>query len=442
MAAVLTLVGAALAFGSLSSAASGRDDLPVASHTTAVTGSVQPRLLSGGPVMGFDNWYVDYCRTTEREVLAQARDLVRSGLAAAGYNTVIVDDCWMAAKRTASGQLTWNRAKFPEGIPALSARIHAMGLKFGLYEDAGLRTCGLLPGDLGHYSTDTRTFKSWHVNLVKIDMCQFPKGSTYSQVAADFAQFGRDLAAAGIEYDEELPVRALVQYGDTSPEYLQAVEASSAGATMWRITPDERSAGRIAVYEQTRELIPPGIGLQRPVTNLAGTFANMVIRGFAVDLPLAAYARPGHWNDLDVLMAGNPNYRFSKSQAITQMSIWAELASPLIMSTDIGTLSRTLLADLKNPAMIDIDQSGSQGREITSQGPVIAVGKRDPLGGTALLLVNMSGRAATFDVPLSRLGFRGSSVSVKNIWTRGQWTATGTFQFVVPALSASLLQVR
>jgi alpha-galactosidase len=435
VAAVITFVGAALAVVLLSSAVSGTANLPAHSRHAQATGYVNP-------VMGFDNWYVDHCGITERQVLSEARELIRTGLAAAGYKTVIVDDCWMASQRTPNGQLTWNRATFPDGIPALAAKIHAMGLKFGLYEDAGLRTCDMLPGDLGHYSTDAHTFKSWHVDLVKIDMCQFPPGSTFSQVTADFTQFGKDLAAVGIPYEEELPLKALVDFGDTSPLYLQAVKASSAGAAMWRITLDERTNGLIAVYQQKDELVPRGIGLKRSLSRLAGTFANMVIRGFAVDLPLAAYARPGHWNDLDVLMAGNPRYRFTKSESVTQMSIWAELASPLILSTDLATLSPSLLADLKNPAMISIDQSGRQGREITSQGPVIAVGKPDPLGGTALLLVNVSSRATAFDVPLSRLGFHVPSVSVTNIWSGARWTATRTFRLELPAESALLMQVR
>lgn len=392
-----------------------------------------------GPVMGFDNWYLDYCQTTESQVLAEARALVRTGLAATGYKTVIVDDCWMAPQRTRSGQLTWNKATFPTGIPALAAKIHAMGLKFGLYEDAGLRTCSMRPGDLGHYATDARTFKSWHVDLVKIDMCQFPKKSTYSQVVADFTQFGKDLAAEGIKYNEELPVKALIDFGDGTPQYMQAIKMSSATAAMWRVTPDLRISDQLFVMEQKREALANN-ALGFPLTNLLGTYANMVIRDLAVDLPLARYARPGHWNDLDVLLAGNPNYGWTKSQAVSQMSIWAELASPLIVSTDLARLSPALLADLKNPEMISIDQSGRQGRKITSQGPLIAVGKRDPLGGTALLLVNVSARARWFNVPLTRLGFHASSLKVTNIWSGASWTATGRFRYKIAAQSATLFQ--
>lgn len=435
MAALITLAGTGLALFSLLSAGPETADSATVTHNGPVTGYVSP-------MMGYDNWYLDYCRTSEGEVLAEARALISTGLAAAGYKTVIVDDCWMAARRTPSGQLTWNTATFPDGIPALAAKIHAMGLKFGLYEDAGLRTCALRPGDLGHYSTDARTFKAWHVDLVKIDMCQFPKRSSFRQIAADFTQLGKDLAAAGIAYSEELPVKALIDFGDASPQYVQSLKISSALAAMWRVTPDERTSSRFSAIERKHELIPNEKALDVSLTDLVGTYANMVLRDFAVDLPLAAYARPGHWNDLDVLLPGNPNYRWTDAQAVSQMSIWAELASPLIVSTDLATLSPALLADLKNPAMIAIDRSGRQAHEITSQGPVIAAGKPDPLGGTALLLVNTSPRAIRFDVPLTRLGFQAASLSVTNIWSGASSTVTGRFRFEVPAESASLFQVR
>jgi alpha-galactosidase len=428
MAALITLTVTGLTVFSLSSATRETSGL------ASVTGS--------GPVMGYDSWYLGYCATSESQVLAEARELVSTGLAAAGYRTVIVDDCWMADKRTPSGQLTWDRATFPGGIPALAAKIHAMGLRFGLYEDAGLRTCQLRPGDLGHYSTDASTFKSWHVDLVKIDMCQFPAGASFSEIDADFTRFGKDLAAAGVAYDEELPVKALIDFGDASPQYTQALKASSAVAAMWRVTPDERSSARIRAIDAEREAPAHDKGLDVSLSHLVGTYANMVIRDFAVDLPLASYTRPGHWNDLDVLLAGNPNYRWTDSQSASQMSIWAELASPMIVSTNIATLSPALLADLKNRAMIAIDQSGRQAREITSQGPVIAVGKPDPLGGTALLLVNMSPRASTFDVPLTQLGFRAPSVTVTSIWSGASRRLTGRFICEVPAESAVLLQVR
>jgi alpha-galactosidase len=436
---LITLAGAVLAV----CAAVRVVDVPVA-DANRIRSVV---MNDGGPVMGYDNWYLDYCRNnSQSRVLSEARALVSTGLATAGYKTVIVDDCWMASQRTSDGQLTWNTASFPNGIPWLAAKIHAMGLKFGLYEDAGARTCAQLPGDLGHYSQDARTFKSWHVDLVKIDMCQFPKGTSYDQEVTDFTELGAELASNGIAFDDELPVRALIDFGDTSPQYLRAVQISSGLAEMWRVAVDERTSVNLGRVQRQQELLRLPDGHEISLTGLVGTYANTVIRDFAVDLPLASYARRGHWDDLDVMVPGNPNYGWTTSQDQSQMSIWAEMASPLIVCTDLQTLSPDLLADLKSRAMIAIDQSGRQGREVANQGSVIAVAKPDPLGGTALLLVNVSPSASTVDVPLTQLGFHGAGVSddvkVENIWTGHSWTATGTLRYAMSGESAVLLQVR
>jgi alpha-galactosidase len=435
MAVFVTLVASALATISLSSVAPETANFAIATNGP-VTG------YDSGPMMGYDGWYLDYCgRTNEAQVLSEARALVRTGMAALGYKTVIVDDCWMAANRTADGQLTWNPSKFPHGIPWLAAKIHAMGLKFGLYEDAGLRTCSLLPGDEGHYSQDVRTFKSWHVDLVKIDMCQFARGTTYDQIVEDFTELGRDLAAAGIAFSDELPVKALIDYGSNSTQYMQAVQLSSDVAAMWRITVDERTSSRLGVIQRQRELLQLGNGRAIPLTGLVGIYANTVIRDFVVDLPLAAYARRGHWNDLDVLVPGNPNYPMTYGQTLTQLSIWAEMASPLIVCTDLDTLSPRLMADLKSREMIAIDQSGRQGQEIAIQGSVIAVGKPDPLGGTALLLVNISPTASRLNLSLSKLGFHGASLKFTNIWSGHSWTVHGRLRYKLAPESAVLFQV-
>jgi alpha-galactosidase len=372
---------------------------------------------SSGPPMGYNNWSLTHCSgLSESEIMSQAQALVNTGLAAAGYNTVVIDDCWMAAQRTTTGQLTWNTTKFPDGIPAVIAKLHAMGLKAGLYEDAGLRTCALLPGDLGHYGTDAATFASWGVDYVKIDMCQFPKGTTFSRIVSDFTQLGSALAASGrsMAYIQELPVKALVDYGWSSPQYRQAIKASAAQATAWRVSRDER---------------------------MKDSYSSTVMTHLAQDLPLYKNARAGHWNDLDMLLAGNPNYGWTDSQAISQMSIWAGLASPLMISTDLTTLSPALLADLENPAMIAIDQSGVQGHLVTSQGPIEAVRKPDPQGGTALLLVNTSGTRSTFDVPLSRIGVRTGNILVTNIWSGSSFRAINKLRYTVRAHSAALLQL-
>jgi alpha-galactosidase len=187
--------------------------------------------------MGYNPWYEYGVNATESVILQQAQLLVSSGLAAAGYNSVNLDDGWMAAKRSASGALTWNTARFPRGIPWLAAQVHSLGLKFGIYEAIGSRTCQDLPGSYGHYAQDAKTFAQWGVDFAKIDNCGgLPAKTSVNALAADYQSFGAALKTAdpAIVYSEELPV----SYVGTSG-FMPAVKASASFANMWRVTSDE-----------------------------------------------------------------------------------------------------------------------------------------------------------------------------------------------------------
>ena len=235
------------------------------------------------PVMGYNTWYQFGAGVTESAVLKQADYLVSSGLAAAGYDTVNLDDGWLASSRASDGSLTWDATKFPHGIPWLASQIHALGLKFGIYEAIGTRTCQGLPGSGGttasdsHYAQDAATFAAWGVDFVKIDECGgLPSGTTLSSLTAAFEQYGADLRADNpdVVYSEELPIYELGQSGFT-----QAVQSSSAFASMWRVAADESPANPAS---------------------------DTILGHLAADLHLHGFAGAGHWNDLDMLVPGAP----------------------------------------------------------------------------------------------------------------------------------------
>lgn len=363
------------------------------------------------PVMGYNTWYQYGAGATEADVLAQARYLVSSGLAAAGYDTVNLDDGWMATARTGSGALTWNTARFPDGIPALASQIHALGLKFGIYEAIGTRTCQNLPGSGGttaagsHYAQDAATFAAWHVDFVKIDECGgLPSGTTLSSLTAAFRQYGADLKAdnSSVVYSEELPIYVLGQSSFTT-----AVQSSSTFANMWRVAADESPADP----------------------------ASATILGhLAAGLHLHAFAGPGHWNDLDMLVPGTPAahpFGWSLADEQSQLSVWAEQASPLLVSTDLTTLTAAGLAALKNPDIIAIDQSGSQPATAITSGHIEAVVKKAD-GGEAVLLANLGTGSGSGTFTLSQLGISTAQATGYNVWKN----QTTTFSGVTVTLAA------
>ena len=105
-----------------------------------------PRMLAATPPMGWNDWAHYQCGFTAQTILANAKALVRTGLAADGYDTVTIDDCWMQKNRDAEGNLQANPDRFPHGMKPVVQAIHRMGLKFGIYEDAGYATCGGFAG--------------------------------------------------------------------------------------------------------------------------------------------------------------------------------------------------------------------------------------------------------------------------------------------------------
>ncbi|HEX7476186.1 MAG TPA: glycoside hydrolase family 27 protein, partial [Polyangiales bacterium] len=130
--------------------------------------------------MGWNSWNTFQCNMDEALIKQIADTFVSSGMQAAGYEYVNIDDCWMDG-RDSSGKLRWNTSKFPSGIPALADYVHGKGMKLGIYETPNTATCvglygninpAVAVGSLGHETTDAQTFASWGVDYLKYDLCQ------------------------------------------------------------------------------------------------------------------------------------------------------------------------------------------------------------------------------------------------------------------------------
>jgi alpha-galactosidase len=411
-----------IAAGTVLAVTGGAVAMPHTAHA-----SVTP---DGPPVMGYNPYYWSPAGVTEAVALQQARLLVSTGLAKAGYDGVFLDDGWLAAARTASGQLTWNTADFPDGIPSLAAQVHALGLKFGIYESAGPVTCKNLPGSRGYYTTDARTFASWGADFVKIDQCGWPQSYSLAARTTDFKNYGTTLKAANpdIVYSEELPVA----YAPGTTNWVTAIRASASFANMWRVADDERPTASAAA---AAILSHPPAGEQA-----TATAASTILGHLADDLHLHGFAGPGHWNDLDMLVGASPLFGWTLTQQESQLSVWAEEASPLILSADVATLTAAELQALKNPYMIAIDQSGAQAPHSYVSGTVEALVKPYPGGGHAVLLANLGTAAGASRFPLADLGVSGPTVHIYDIWS-GKTVVMNHFAYYLRPNQTALLRV-
>ena len=376
-------------------------------------GSASYNGLALTPPMGFNDWYQYRCTITEDAAIANGRAMVSSGLAKLGYKYVNLDDCWMAATRASDGQLQADPTRFPHGIKWLADQLHAMGLKLGVYESIGTTTCQRLPGSAGHYQQDADTFASWGVDLLKFDYCGVASGtdpsSDYTEMSQDLLNTGRPIVFSG-----EAPIAAH-NAKPSDPQYLPLVSLSSKISNMWRVAPD-----------------------------LTTDFASTVFGHLEEDLPLAGYAHPGAWNDLDMLVTGNSTFNWTAAQQQTQMSIWAELSSPLIVSTDLTTMSDATKQILSNSGVIAVDQDslGKQGRLIAQQGAVYLVAKPLANGDVAVLMVNTSSVPQPASTTAHAAGVHAADAyDVRDLWANTTRESAGEIAATVPPNSALLYRV-
>jgi hypothetical protein len=368
--------------------------------------------------MGWNDWSYYQCNINEKLILDQGAALVSSGLAKKGYDTVTTDDCWMQS-RDAKGVLVANPTTFPDGMKYVGDRLHAMGLKFGIYEDSGTSTCGGYPGSLGHYQQDANTFASWGVDYVKLDGCNVPSvaGQTDAQTYIQaYNQFSQALLGAG---------RPMV-FSDSAPAYFQGtsdwqsvISASSKIANLWREGADT------------------ALGQESGASKWSAIAYN-----YSYNEPLGQYAGPGHWNDPDFLLAGDSGLTTTETQS--QMSLWAEMAAPLISSTDLTKLSPEALAVLGNDRIIAVDQDplGVQGR-IVQQGTGYDVLARPLAGGdVSVVLFNKGTSSQTISTTAATAGLTGSGPFTLTDLVSGQNYATnGALSADVPAHGTAMYRV-
>ncbi len=193
--------------------------------------------LAATPPMGWNDWYQYQCKVSDAIVRANVDALVKSGMRAAGYKYVNIDDCWQG-KRDAQGFIHPN-SRFPD-MKALADYIHSKGLKFGLYSSPGPTTCTGYSGSYQHEKQDAETYAKWGVDFLKYDWCSAGKVYRPDQMQAAYRKMHDALVDTGRPI-----VFSLCQYG------LEGVWrwGASVGGNMWRTTNDiGGDYNRISLY--------------------------------------------------------------------------------------------------------------------------------------------------------------------------------------------------
>ncbi|MFA9392347.1 MAG: glycoside hydrolase family 27 protein [Prolixibacteraceae bacterium] len=278
------------------------------------------------PPMGWNSWNIYACDITEQLVREVADAFVERGLKDAGYEYIVIDDCWQI-ERDELGFIVADSVKFPSGIKALADYIHSLGLKFGIYSDAGWKTCGGRPGSRGHEYQDAMKYAEWGVDYLKYDWC-FTDGlkaeGAYLTMREALAASGRPILFSMCEWGNSKPWEWAAEVGH-----------------MWRTTGD--------ICAQWEGQMTHGTWT---------AWSAMTI--LDMQEGLREYAGPGHWNDPDMMEVGN---NLTNSEDRAHFSMWCMIAAPLIAGTNIQTASDAVIEVLTNNEAIAINQDalGVQG---------------------------------------------------------------------------------
>ena len=376
--------------------------------TSTASASAEANGLAPTPPMGWNDWYSTYCGVSAQLVEQTAREMVSNGMKAAGYDYVNIDDCWMAPSRDSSGNLVADPTRFPGGITPVADYVHSLGLKLGIYEDAGTSTCAHFPGSFGHEAQDAATFASWGIDFVKYDRCNIP----YSGFPGESEQ----------QAQQTLYTRMSNALKATGREIVFSMCNPDPGDDPWQWG-------------------APISNLWRTTTDIEDNFGS-ILATFEGTVGLFGDAGPGAWNDPDLLQIGNGGS--SRLEYTSEFSLWAEMSAPLIASTNIAALTPAELAVYENPNVIAVDQDplGVPGAPISSAHGLWVLAKRLTGGGRAVVLFNSTNTAATIATSAAAVGLRARHIyRLHNLWTNAVTQASGAIRAFVPGHGVAMFTV-
>ncbi|KAJ6512538.1 glycoside hydrolase family 27 protein [Mycena sanguinolenta] len=280
--------------------------------------------------MGYNTWNAYHCNINETVILETAALIKASGLADVGYNYVNVDDCYSEKQRNSNGDIVADKNRFPSGMKSLTDRIHSLGLKAGIYSDAGWFTCALYPGSYQNEERDAKLFsEAWGFDLLKYDNCAVPFDEiTRENIIGRYTRMANAIAAQAKASGKPPLVLSLCEWGKQEP-WLWARRLGQSWRTTGDITPNWPSVADII--------------------NRNSFYAS------ASDFY-------GH-NDLDMLEVGNGDLTYEEAK--THFTVWSFLKSPLLIGTHLADASSETLEILKNTEIIAINQDPVVGTAVT-----------------------------------------------------------------------------
>ncbi len=343
------------------------------------------------PPMGWNSWNNFGCRISAKLIMEMADAMVTSGMRDAGYEYIVIDDCWQVG-RDSVGNIVVDPEHFPDGMKPVADYVHSLGLKFGIYSCAGSKTCQGRPGSRGYQFQDARQYAAWGVDYLKYDWCY----NEDQNAKAAYKTMSDALKACGRPI-----IFSICEWGDSEPwKWGEGI------GHLWRTTPDIRP-----LYEA--KINWGGMGF-------------MTI--FDAQADLWRHAGPGHWNDPDMLDVGNGSLTYDENK--THFTLWAMMAAPIMAGNDLRNMPDDVKEILTNPEVIAINQDslGNQAIRFIDMGDHEIWFKRLQNNEVAICFVNRSELPWKLnynwaDIAIHHQGsiyFNRETYSLYNVWEQKQ----------------------
>jgi alpha-galactosidase len=368
------------------------------------------------PPMGWNSWNCWGLSVDEQKVISSAKVYIEKGLVNHGWAYINIDDGWeipkeQEPKRYPDGTIITNE-KFPD-MKRLGDNLHTMGLKFGIYSSPGPLTCGNYTASYQYELNDAKSYAQWGVDYLKYDWC------SYDGIAKDTSLAERKkpyfvMRDALNKVNRDI-VYSLCQYG-MSNVWRWGAEV---GGNLWRTTGD-----------------------------ITDTWESMSGIGFS-QVDMAQYAKPGNWNDPDMLVVGwvgwGPNLHPSKltpDEQYTHISLWCLLASPLLIGCDLERLDEFTINLLTNDEVLAINQDplGNQATPIIKDGNIQVWMKSLADGNQAMGIFNLGDSTMQYNLDLTKLGLT-EAVLLRDLWRQTNLgTFTGSYSAGIPSHGVTLVK--
>ncbi|WNM30921.1 alpha-galactosidase [Streptomyces sp. Li-HN-5-11] len=406
--------------------------------------------VAATPPMGWSSWSYLRKNPTEANIEAEAQAMSTSGLVAAGYHYVNIDDFYYLNPSTtvdSYGRWVVDSTKFPHGMAAVASYVHGLGEKFGMYLTPGIPVAAYnqntpIEGTSFHARdivTDTSKFEI-NYNFGNTVMYYIDYNANPAAAQAYLNSWANLLASWGVDY---VKIDGVGTWDVPDIQHWsQALQQT--GRPIHFGLSNELSSGSIPTWQQYANSwrIDGDIECYCSSGSYPLTSWGRLSTRFNDVLPFIGAGGPGGWNDLDSIDVGNgSNDGLSVDERRTQITLWAIENSSLLLGTDLTNLDSGDLALLTNPEVVAVDQAGHPARPVdrTTQQQAWVAPNGD--GTYTIGLFNLSGSAATVSVDWSQAGFSGTA-TVRDLWARTNLGSfTRSYSTSLPAHGSALLKV-